>query len=235
MAPIYQTLLAAAAFVCTSACAVKEAPDDPKNPQADRGEEVETPTSDLQHANVTWSEQKNYDLTGDGIFERLYARAFGPTYDSLLVVFEIHDSAGHLLYRDRWPSQSYFAYDYRVGKPDTTVARIVLGNLIRLLSQSSFISASDTGPRAMIDTMTIRYDLAETQLREKHGLQDTSTLSIAMLNEIEKIIPPNGEADRIAIEVKTSPRFIYFAGGELTYTIAWSKSLQRFVRVFSCC
>jgi hypothetical protein len=31
------------------------------------------------------------------------------------------------------------------------------------------------------------------------------------------------------------PTFTYFAGGEATYTIAWSNTKQRFVKIFSCC
>lgn len=89
--------------------------DESLHPQVIVSEEnVLTPDTAFECSKVTWSDQKDYDPTGDGIPERFSARVFGPAYDSLLVVFEIHGSDDRLLYRDRWASERYFAYDYRV-------------------------------------------------------------------------------------------------------------------------
>ncbi len=235
MISIHRILTVAIAVTCVTACAGKEKDTGSQERLAADPANLASSNSSPESTKVTWSGEKLYDLTGDGIPERLSVRAFGPSQDSLLVVLEIYGRNNKLLYRDRWSSERYFAYDYRAGKADTTVARIVLGHLNRLLSDSSFILASATGPRAIIDTMTIRYDLAEWHVRQEHALQDTSTLSTSMFDEIEKVVPPKGEVDRIANDVKSLPRFTYFAGGELTYTLAWSEALQRFVRVFSCC
>ncbi len=236
MTSIYRIWPIAATMIFISACAGKEKPvEHQQGSLTESGGKITIPDTAFENAKVKWSDRKDHDLTGDGNSELLSVRAFGPAYDSLLVVFEIQGPDGRLLYRDRWSSERYFAYDYRAGKADTTVSRIVLGHLNRLLSDSSLIAASEKGPRGMIDTMAIRYDLAESQVRKEHQLEDTSTLSTAMFNEIEEVVPRVGEVGRIADEVKPLPRFIYFAGGELTYTLAWSESLQRFIRVFSCC
>jgi hypothetical protein len=39
----------------------------------------------------------------------------------------------------------------------------------------------------------------------------------------------------VLAEVRTRPSFMYYAGGEATYAIAWSDRESAFVRTHSCC
>jgi hypothetical protein len=223
------------ALVLLSACQRGERPVDSTVAAAEEALEAGARDTALRNAKIGWAEEKMYDLTGDGQPDRISVKAFGPKYDSLTVVLEIFDASKKLLFRDAWSSQRYFQYDYVDGKADTTIARIVLMNLKQLVADSAFETVATATQNREIDTMTVRYDLADYSVRAKHNLSDTTMLTTPYLDEIEKVVIAPKDITQAIDDVKGSPRYTYYAGGEVVNTIAWSHKLQRFILVFACC
>jgi hypothetical protein len=188
-------------------------------------------------ARVTWHATRSYDLTGDGTPEQLDVSARGPSYDSLDIVLTIRQGDGKVLYVDRWNANRYFFYDHREGKADSTVQRIVMNHLQRLLRDSAFAAPPLAGHQAEVDTNTVRYDIAEHEVRARNGLADTVMFPPTFYDSVEHVVQtiPTTQIERVAQDVRNKPRFTYFAGGEVTSRLAWSSILGRFVRVFSCC
>jgi hypothetical protein len=199
---------------------------------------AETNTGAAQpSAQVSWHATRSYDLTGDGAPEQLDVSARGPSYDSLDIILTIRQGDGKVLYVDRWNANRYFFYDHRDGKADSTVQRIVVGHLQRLLRDSAFAVPPLTGHQAEVDTNTVRYDIAEHEVRARNGLADTVMFPPTFYDSVERVLRtiPTTQIERVAQDVRNKPRFTYFAGGEVTSRLAWSAILGRFVRVFSCC
>lgn len=184
--------------------------------------------------------ERDHDLTGDGRAERIIVDARGPAYDSLTVRLEVRSASDSLLYATRWSSRDYFKYDYRQGKPDSVVQRIVRDHLRRLLADSAFSPAgtlrgSGITRLAVIDTGSIRYDIASQLWRRAHSWPDSTPLPPRAEGELRPADVPTSRVSVLASELRAKPTFTYHAGGELTYTIAWSDREQRFVTVASCC
>ncbi len=184
--------------------------------------------------------RKAYDLTGDGNPETIVVHAEGARVDTAAVQLLILNAASDTLYRGSWNAQHYFHYEDRKGfTTDSANARVV-AHLQRLLSDSSF-TADGPSPRMQntipggIDKDAIRYDLKEAQVRAKNSLTNGEPLTSPMYAELEKAPVTNAAIDSLAAELAKSPTFTYFAGGEITYTLAWSEARKRFVRIFACC
>lgn len=183
------------------------------------------------------------DLTGDGVPESLVVTAAGDRSDSLQVRLEIRSKDGERRYADSWSSRAYFSYDADFASvPDSARERRVREQLDRLLSDSAFTAAgrgtrSDSAQRRGEMRDAIRFDLAERRWRIEHGVPRGVELPIAgheALNEYARRIPADS-VERLVDELWGMPTFRYFAGGEVTYIVAWSDRLGRFVRIFACC
>lgn len=185
------------------------------------------------------------DLTRDGRPERLGVQARGPRFQALDVRLEIAAPDGRMLYLARWSSERYFHYDGLEGKADSTVARMVREHVDRLLGDSAFVRRQlfdGRGRPVPVDTEAVRYDVAEMDLRRRRGVADTmptpTTLVIHVADDsggTRTRGEVSARAAALAVELRDRPRFTYFAGGEETYSIAWSDRERRFVRVFACC
>jgi hypothetical protein len=189
--------------------------------------------------------ERDHDLTGDGRPERLRVIARGPGFQSLDVRLEIRGADERLLYLARWNAERYFHYDGLAGKADSTIERIVRGHVDRLLADTAFVARVAYDPRgrpAAVDTEAVRYDLAEMDVRRRRGVADTmpspTNLVIHVAEDsggVRTRADVSARVRTLATELATRPRFTYFAGGEETYSLAWSDSERRFVRVFACC
>lgn len=191
-------------------------------------------------APVTLHSERSYDLTGDDRPERVSVNARGPAYDSLTVRLEIRSPADSVLYATRWSSFDYFKYEPRAGKADSTVARIVRGHLERVLVDSAFSPAGTlrrlgSSRPVVIDTGSIRYDEAARRWRASHAWPDSTPLPPRAEGELRPADVPAELVTSLASELRGKPTFTFHAGGELTYTIAWSDRARRFVIVSSCC
>lgn len=185
------------------------------------------------------------DLTGDGRPEQFTVSARGPAFDTLDVRLEIRSDDGQLLHLARWSSYRYFHYDYRDGKADSTVERIVRAHVDRLLADSAFIAVrTGIGENRVIppDPEIIRYDLAELRLRSRRATPDTAPSPMVLVTGYWRADGAGDTTrasrplvDSLVRELTDRPSFRYFAGGEETYTLAWSDRLRRFVRIFACC
>jgi hypothetical protein len=181
------------------------------------------------------------DLTGDGRAERLVLTAEGPNHDSLDIRLEIRSPDDSLLYASTWDSRFYFQYDDRRAMTDSAAALKVRTQLNRVLVDTAFRvgprgTASDTVRLAMMRD-AIRYDIATNQLRAEHGLAPGEPLPPAAhdsVNVLARAVPAARIAALVA-ELENRKSFQYFAGGEVTYAIAWSDQERRFVTIFSCC
>lgn len=194
---------------------------------------------------VFFARERTHDLTGDGRPERLTAMAAGPTVDSLQIRLAIHGPDGRLLYLSRWDSPRYFYYtnrrDYTTAEAEHEVRR----HLERLLADSAFVPRTTTDARGRVtrvDSAAIRYDLAEQATRRRLGLADTLPLppgthtTIAEDDRrVQREAATRARLNALVAELARMPTFTWFAGGEVTTTIAWSASEGRFVKVWECC
>ncbi|MEO5510047.1 MAG: hypothetical protein ABIV28_05910 [Longimicrobiales bacterium] len=184
--------------------------------------------------------RKAVDLTGDGQPETVVVHAAGPRTDSARIDLVILGGNADTLFHHRFSTQLYFIYEYRSTMSDSAADAKIIANLRHLLSDSAF---STGGPPARmqkalpggIDRDAIRYDLKEAAVRGKYGLNAAQQLTGPMFAEMEKVPVSNASIDSLATELKAMPTFTYYAGGEATYTVAWSQVKRRFVRIFSCC
>jgi hypothetical protein len=202
-------------------------------------------TDETDAGRVRLVRERGYDLTGDGRPERLRVIAAGPRFDSLDVRLEIRSPDDRLLYLAGWSSRRYFHYDPLEGKADTTVERIVRGHIDRILGDSSFITRYAIGPggeRFAVDSEVVRYDVAEAEVKRRQGIPDTVEAPLSVVihvaddsSGVRASTEVGARTRALVAELRGRPTFTYFAGGELTNSIAWSDREQRFVRVFSCC
>jgi hypothetical protein len=185
--------------------------------------------------------ERSEDLTGDGTPEKLILTARGARMDSLRVRLEIRSSSDSLLYASAWNSRYYFQYVDRAAMSDAAADSIVNRQLGAVLADTAFKTvtagpAADTiGPSMMRDA--IRYDIAANQLRVQQGLPLGAELPPAAHDSINVIAAgvPRSQIDALRTELQGRKSFTFFAGGEVTYSIAWSERERRFVTIFSCC
>ena len=187
------------------------------------------------------AKERAEDLTGDGVSEKLSLTARGPKVDSLRVQLEIRSANDSLLYASAWDSHFYFQYLDRGEMSDAAVDSTVRRRLDAVLADSAFRtgasgSAADT-IRASMMRDAIRYDIATNQLRTQHGLALGADLPPTAHDSINVMAAavPRSQIDALFRELQGKKSFTFFAGGEVTYSIAWSDREQRFVTIFSCC
>lgn len=181
------------------------------------------------------------DFTGDGRAEQIIVTAHGTRYDSLDVALTITRAQGDTLWREAWTSLTYFNYDPREGKADSTVARIVRGHVDELLtddrlSMSGGLPAQlrQSDPSEMMRE-AVRYHLAELDRRRAARLGAADETPPAVHSGIDARSIPTERVEAVIAELMQRPVFMYFAGGEATYAIGWSEREQAFVRLYSCC
>lgn len=185
--------------------------------------------------------RRAFDLTGDGRPETIVVHAEGPDVDSADVELLILSTSSDTLYRDAWNTTRYFQYEYRNTFTDSAAHAKVLAHLKRILTDTMF---TKDGPSATmkkaypggVDRDAVLYDLKDAMVREKHNLRPGDAFADASLHdEVEKAKVSKAAVDSLVTELANMPTFRYEAGGELSYTLAWSPSKQRMVRIFACC
>ena len=190
---------------------------------------------------ISIAKQRSEDLTGDGNAEKLTLTARGARMDSLPVRLEIRSPGDSLLYASSWDSHYYFQYVERAELSDAAADSIVRHHLDVVLADTAFrtvptaTTADTIGPSMMRDA--IRYDIAAHRWRVSHGLQAAAEIPPAARDTINTLASAVSRADIETLfrELRGRKSFTYFAGGEVTYSIAWSDREQRFVTIFSCC
>ena len=181
------------------------------------------------------------DLTGDGRPERLTLDARGPTIDSLRVRLEIRSPEDSLLLASSWTSEFYFQYVDRAEMTDAAADSTVRKHINAVLTDSAFRNrvAGTVSDTMMLGMMrdAIRYDIATHQWRTENSLAPGDELPPAAhdpINTLARAVP-RSRIDALVTELRGRKTFTWFAGGEVTYTIAWSDRERRFVTIFSCC
>ena len=190
---------------------------------------------------VTIARARSEELTGDGRPERLTLSATGPKIDSLDVRLEIRSPEDSLLYASTWNSHFYFQYDDRSAMTDSAADAKVRAQLDRVLASEAFRVGGRgvVGDAIRLDMMrdAIRYDIAAMQWRADRGLPAVAPIPSEAHDPIN-VLARRVSASRIenlVRELDARKSFHYFAGGEVTYAIAWSDQEKRFVTIFSCC
>ena len=181
------------------------------------------------------------DLTGDGVPEKLTVTARGPKIDSLRVHLEIRGAGDSVLYASSWDSHFYFQYLDRPAMSDAAADSTVRRRLDAVLADTAFRVGVRGAPGDTINASmmrdAIRYDIATHRLRTARGLGPGAELPRAAHDSVNVLAGtvPRAEIEALFNELKTKKSFTYFAGGEVTYSIAWSDRERRFVTIFSCC
>jgi hypothetical protein len=224
-APLIRNALLLAALGCLAACAPDGAPE----------------PDDNDATGVVFNDERRIDLTGNGVDERVTVHAGGPSYDSLRVRVAVRSAGDSLLYVDGWHSSLYF--EHRVGAsalPDTARQRIVRGHLTELLRDGAFAPPASIDGRPnpggiAPDRDAVRWDIAERSWRSGAALNDTLPLPTGAHDAIAELVVSDSDVTALVQELARRPSFTYHAGGEVTYTVAWSDQERRFVRIRSCC
>jgi hypothetical protein len=180
--------------------------------------------------------ERSADLTGDGRPERVVVHAGGTRWDSLQVHTAIVDSTGRELYVHDWTSDRYFKYATPAQRSDTADRREVERQLAKLVSDAALKALQGVDSRGRlvnVDTNAIRYHLSEMALAERRDPSLAAGRPPLAATDPESV--PTALVTRTAQEVRGQPSYTYFAGGEETYTLRWSPTLERFVRVAACC
>ena len=222
--------LVAAAVLLLAACT-------PKADAPDSASAAAAPAADP----INIVKERSEDLSGDGVNEKITLSARGSQMDSLRVRLEIRSADDSLLYASSWGSRFYFQYVDRAGMSDAAADSTVRRHLDAVLADSAFRmgvpgSAADTMRTAMMRD-AIRYDIATNGWRTQHGLALGAEIPPTAHDSINIVAAavPKSQIDALFQELKGKKSFTFFAGGEVTYSIAWSDREQRFVTIFSCC
>lgn len=191
---------------------------------------------------IDFREDRALDLTGDGRNETVIAAAHGPSWDSLDVSITIEAADGDTLWHEAWPSLLYFKYEPIEEKADSTVARIVRDHVEQLLARERFTMEGGLPPMLRqagdpdaIMRDALHYHLAELDWRRQAGLTPAQPTPPDAHSSITVESVPTSRVDAVLEDVRGAPSFMYYAGGEATYVIAWSRTENAFVRIHSCC
>lgn len=197
-----------------------------------------------------WSEGENIrylrahrvDLTGDGSDEAIIASADGASYDSLDVAITIRSAGGDTLWHEAWRSLMYFKYDPIEGKADTTVERIVRRHVEQLVAPDRITTTGGLpaelqrgGDAQAAMREAVRYHLAEIDYRLSFDLVPSAPTPPRAFDRISATSIPPERFTVVLNELRSNPSYMYYAGGEATYVIAWSERERAFVRIYSCC
>lgn len=186
-----------------------------------------------------YTARRAYDLTKDDRPETLALTVTGPRPDSARVDLLILGVSGDTLYHDKWHTTSYFQYEYRNTFTDSAADARVLQHIRRVLSDSAFRAQPSQFTRSEMDRGmardAMRYDMKEQAVREKHGVGRAGDLTTAQYQELEAVPVAEATLDSLAATLRTMPTFMYHAGGETSYEVAFSPAHGRFIRVFACC
>jgi hypothetical protein len=186
-----------------------------------------------------FEDERSFDLTGNGLPERITVVAAGPSYDSLRIRLAISTAEDTTLYVDGWDSSYY--YEHVVQRPPATQLQSeVRGHLTELLRDAAFkppaiVDGTRNPAGVMPDLEALRWDIAERSWRRSAGLPDTVPLHAQAWDEINQLVVPEADLEQLAAELAKQPSFTYYAGGEVVHTIAWSERERRFIRIRSCC
>jgi hypothetical protein len=211
------------------------------SPKGDASDSTRRGSGAAAGDSITITKDRSEDLTGDGAPEKIILSARGSRMDSLRVRLEIRGAGDSVLYVSSWTSRFYFQYLERAGMSDAAADSIVRRHLDAVLADSAFRtgvpgSSADTMRAAMMRD-AIRYDIATNQLRTAHGLPLDAEIPPSAHDSINVLAAsvPKARIDALYDELKGKKSFTFFAGGEVTYSIAWSDREKRFVTIFSCC
>lgn len=245
--------VAGIAGVAGSACADSDNPDDAAGAASGDSVAAADTSSAVNAADpgpegwqtadgITYRQERAIDLTGDGRNERVIATASGPVYDSLEVAITIVAERRDTLWHESWPSLLYFKYDPIEGKADTTIARVVRDHVEQLVAQDRFTMDGGLPPElrrggdpTALMRDAVRYHLAEQSYRLRADLAPVDPTPPDALSRINADDVPATRVAAVIAEVEAVPSFMYFAGGEATYVIAWSEREAAFIRIYSCC
>jgi len=179
---------------------------------------------------------RTYDFAGDGRPFTLTVDARGPAPDSLRVALRVA-RGDTVYYRADWSTALYGRYDARTVSPDSARRRAA-AHLARLLSDSAFRpTRAFLGGASDVDAMlreTIAFDVNVAEERRRRGLSPADTLPVAA-RESPAAVSDAARVRALAAELRDAPAYRYYAGGEASYAIAWSRAERRFVVVFACC
>ena len=89
-------------------------------------------------------------------------------------------------------------------------------------------------PEAMMRE-TVRYHLAELDWRRAANLRPPQRTPADAHGEIDARSVPLARVSAVIADLSNRPAFMYFAGGEASYAIAWSERERAFVRIHACC
>jgi hypothetical protein len=193
--------------------------------------------------NISIQRSREIDFTRDGRNERIDVTARGPRYDSLDIALVITGADGDTLWREDWTSLHYFKYvDINTRTPDS-IARVVQAHVDTLLHDSRFSMAGGlpallrrtTTPPEDIMREALAYHLAELDWRLTAGLRPSQPTPPAGYSAVSSSNVPAERVSNVLQELASYPSFMYYAGGEATYAIAWSGLEKAFVRIYSCC
>lgn len=191
---------------------------------------------------IDYRRERAIDLTGDGGSETVIAAARGPAYDSLDISVTIVAPTGDTLWHEAWPSLLYFKYEPLEGKADSTVQRIVTDHVEQLTEAERFTMDGGLpavlrrgGDPAAIMREAVHYHLAELDWRREAGLSPAVPTPPEAWSAISTESVPGDRVAAVLDDLRGAPSFMYYAGGEATYVIAWSDREAAFVRIFSCC
>lgn len=194
------------------------------------------PSNSTSGHSVAFHRERTADLANDGNPFTITVDADGPAPDSMQVRLRISRD-GAVLYRADWPTILYGVYDAKPVSRDS-LERRTRARLADLLSDRAFVNVATLTRGASSPDRTlaeaIGFDVAVDAARKARGLTPADSLP----TDIAQSPPPSTDSTRIralVAELKSAPAFRYFAGGEATYTIAWSAREKRFVVVFACC
>lgn len=179
---------------------------------------------------------RTYDLAGDGRPFTLAVDARGPAPDSMRVALRI-TRGDTVLHRADWRTTLYGVYDATRPSADSTRRRVAQ-HLARLLADSAFRPArAFLGGASNVDAMlreAIAFDVQVDAERTRRGLAPADTLPVAAAQSPAAAADP-ARVRALVAELRDAPAFRYYAGGEASYVVAWSRAERRFVVVFACC
>ena len=166
----------------------------------------------------------------------IVVQARGPRADSMAVELRV-ERGDSVLYRDRWSTALYAAYDRPRVSPDSArrraehhLGRLLADDAVRP-ARAFLTGASD------VDAMlrdAIAFDVRVDGERRRRRLPPGAELPVAA-RESPRAVADTARVRALAAELRDRPAFRYHAGGEASYAIAWSEREQRFVVVYGCC